>query len=180
MSVKIPWKTFETEKDGVKLEVTWWPHKFIAKYKAGDSILKYGRNIMAMCPMKYSEESLKNDFEKTGLYASFKEAGEIITTQQVFFEAKSAQFAIRKKEQEKEVDELNKQLRELKQKYKAGELTQSEYQNRQKPFNEKKMYIDLEHYHICKSIAEEITVIHEDARAIIKDYLEELWRKTND
>ena len=55
---------------------------FIASIKQlliiGDAVLNYGRHIMAMCPMKYSEEWLKNKFEKEGLYASFKEAGEII------------------------------------------------------------------------------------------------------
>ena len=62
----IPWKTFTTEKDGVKLEVTWWSHDFTAKYKVGDITLRYGLHIMAMCPKKYSEEWLRNDFEKKG------------------------------------------------------------------------------------------------------------------
>ena len=93
----IPWKTFTTEKDGVKLEVTWWDHDFTAVYKVGDITLKCGRHIMAMCPMKYSEEWLKNDFLQNELYASFKEAGEIITNQTVFFEAAKAQFVITKK-----------------------------------------------------------------------------------
>lgn len=129
----IPWKTFTTEKDGVKLEVTWWSHDFTAKYKVGDITLRYGLHIMAMCPKKYSEEWLRNDFEKKGLYASFKEAGEIISNQSVFFEAAKAKFAITKKEA-------------------------------------------LEYYHICKSIADDITVINEDARTIIKEYLESLWK----
>ena len=128
----ISWKTFTTEKDGVKLEVTWWSHDFTAKYKVGDITLRYGLHIMAMCPKKYSEEWLRNDFEKKGLYASFKEAGEIISNQSVFFEAAKAKFAITKKE-------------------------------------------TLEYYHICKSIADDITVINEDARTIIREYLESLW-----
>ena len=40
---------------------------FIASIKQlliiGDAVLNYGRHIMAMCPMKYSEEWLKNKFE---------------------------------------------------------------------------------------------------------------------
>lgn len=128
----ISWKTFTTEKNGVKLEVTWWSHDFTAKYKVGDITLRYGLHIMAMCPKKYSEEWLRNDFEKKGLYASFKEAGEIISNQSVFFEAAKAKFAITKKE-------------------------------------------TLEYYHICKSIADDITVINEDARTIIREYLESLW-----
>ena len=62
----ISWKTFTTEKDGVKLEVTWWSHDFTAKYKVGNITLRYGLHIMAMCPKKYSEEWLRNDFEKKG------------------------------------------------------------------------------------------------------------------
>ena len=102
----IPWKTFTTEKNGVKLEVTWWDHDFTAVYKVGDITLKCGRHIMAMCPMKYSEEWLKNDFLQNGLYASFKEAGEIITNQTVFFEAAKAQFVITKKEQEEQLEKF--------------------------------------------------------------------------
>ena len=131
----IPWKTFTTEKDGVRLEVTWWDHDFNAKYKVGDIVLKYGRHIMAMCPMKYTEEWLKNDFEKNGLYASFKEAGEIISNQSVFFEATKAKFAIIKK---------NK--------------------------------LNYEYDYICAATAMTFEVFHVDARRMIRDYLDDLWR----
>lgn len=172
----IPWKTFTTEKDGVRLEVTWWDHDFTAKYKVGDVILKYGRHIMAMCPMKYTEEWLKNDFEKHGLYASFKEAGEIISNQSVFFEATKAKFAITKEDQKKRLEELNSKLRELKQKFKAGELTQAEYQNQKKPFDNQKNKINYEYDHICAATAMTFEVFHVDARSIIRDYLGDLWR----
>ena len=174
----IPWKTFSTEKDGVKLEVTWWMHDFTAEYKVGDIVLKYGRHIMAMCPMKYSEEWLKNDFEKNGLYASFKEAGEIISNQQVFFEATKSQFEITKKTQEKQLDDLNCQLRDLKQKYKTGEITQTVYQNLKKPIANQKNEIQMVYYKTCSTIADGIEVFHDDTRQIIKGYLEDLWRIT--
>ncbi len=172
----IPWKTFTTEQDGVKLEVTWWTHDFTAQYKVGNAVLEYGRHIMAMCPMKYSEEYLKNDFEKNGLYASFKEAGEIITNQTVFFEATKAQFVITKKEQEKQLEVLNSQLRELKQKFKAEELTQAEYQKLRKPLEKQKDEIHLNYYHICSKIADDITVINKNAKGMIVGYLHDLWR----
>ena len=172
----IPWKTFSTEKDGVKLEVTWWMHDFTAEYKVGDIVLKYGRHIMAMCPMKYSEEWLKNDFEKNGLYVSFKEAGEIITSQQVFFEATKAQFAITKKNNEKQIEELNSKLRELKQKYKAGELIQNEYKIQKEALEHQKNYIRLDYYDICSDIAKDIAVINQEARSLITGYLHDLWR----
>ena len=172
----IPWKTFITEKNGVKLEVTWWDHDFTARYKVGDITLECGRHIMAMYPMKYSEEWLKNDFEKSGLYACFKEAGEIITNQTVFFEAAKAQFAITKKEQEKQLELLNNKLRELKQKFKAEELTQVEYQKLKKPLEKQKDEIRLDYYHICSRIADDITIINNEARGMIIGYLHELWR----
>ena len=176
MSVTIPWKTFETEKDGVNLKVTWWIHDFIAEYKIEDVVLKYGRHIMAMCPMKYNEEWIKNDFEKNKLYASFKEAGEIITNLSVFFEATKAQFAITKKEQTKQIEDLNSKLSELKQKYKAGELTQLEYKNKKEALDHEKNYIRLDYYEICSDIAKEIAVINNETRSLITDYLHDLWR----
>ena len=133
----IPWKNFTTEKDGIRLEVTWWDHDFNAKYKVGDIVLKYSRHIMAMCPMKYTEEWLKADFEKNGLYASFKEAGEIISNQTVLFEAIKAQFAITKKES-------------------------LEHQK--------------DYYNICSDIAKDISVINQETRSLITDYLLDLWR----
>ena len=171
----IPWKTFTTEKDGVKLEVTWWDHDFTARYKVGDVTLECGRHIMAMCPMKYSEERLKNNFWKEGLYASFKEAAEIITNQTVFFEAVKAEFAITKKKQEKQFGAINSQIRELRHKFKAGELTQSEYQKMREPLEEQKDEIQLDYDTIKFKILDEIAVINKDARGIIGSYLDKLW-----
>ena len=171
----ILWKDFTTEKDGVKLEVTWWLHDFTAYYKVGDITLQYGRHIMAMCPMKYSEEWLKKYFENNCLYASFKEAGEIISNQQVFFEATKAQFTIRKKEQKRLLEELNSKLRELKLKFKAGELSQAEYQRLLKPIQEKKRNLDSA-FNICTNIAEGISVINDDTKWIIRGYLEDLYK----
>lgn len=171
----IPWKTFTTERDGVKLEVTWWDHDFTARYKVGDITLKCGRHIMAMCPMKYSEQWLKNNFWKEGLYACFKEAGEIITNQTVFFEAAKAQFAITKKKQEKQFETLNSQIRELRQKFKAGELTQSEYQKMREPLEEQKDEIEFDYDTIKYKIIDEIAPINKDTRGIIGDYLDKLW-----
>ena len=174
--INIPWKTFITERHGVKLEVRWWMHDFSAKYKVGDAVLNYGRHIMAMCPMKYSEEWLKNKFEKEGLYASFKEAGEIIINQEAFFEATKTQFALTRKEQVRRLVEVNNQLHELKQKYKSGDLSQTEYQNRRESFDKKKRDIGREYYDICNSISEGIAVVNEHTRRIIISYLESLWR----
>lgn len=172
----IPWKTFTTEKDGVKLEVTWWSHDFTAKYKVGNITLRYGLHIMAMCPKKYSEEWLRNDFEKKGLYASFKEAGEIISNQSVFFDAAKAKFSITKKDQKKHLEELNSQFRELKQKYKAEELSQNEYTIQKAELEHQKNYIQTDYYSICSDIAKSSEVFHEDARSIIAAYLRDLWK----
>lgn len=174
--MSILWKTFTTERDGIKLEVSWWSHDFTAEYKIGDAVLQYGRHIMAMCPMKYNEEWLKNDFVQIGLYTSFKEAGEIITNQTVFFEAAKAQFVITKKEQENQIEILNSKLRELKKRFKAEELTQPEYQKLRKPLEERKNEIRLDYYHICSEIADDLNVINNDARGMIVGYLHDLWR----
>ena len=72
------WKTFETVKDGIRLNVKWNMHDFVAYYKTGDVTLEYGRHIMAMCPMKYTKENLQKIFETENLYKSFKEAEDAV------------------------------------------------------------------------------------------------------
>ena len=174
----IPWKTFTTEKDGVKLEVNWWDHDFNAVYKTGDVCLKYGRHIMGMCPLKYTEKWLREDFEKEGLYISFKEAGDIITSQTVFIESVKAQFWDKQKELKTKIDIYNEQLHELKQKYKAGSLTQTEYQNLRKPIQKQKTFLEYEYSNKCMEIAESISCINNGTKYIIRDYLKELWSQT--
>lgn len=89
----INWKTFTMEKNGVKLEVTWWQKDFTAKYKIDNAILKYGLHIPAMCPLVYNEERLKQKLEEEGIHSCFREAEDIIKTQEVFIEAAKARFS---------------------------------------------------------------------------------------
>ena len=171
--------TFTTEKDGVKLEVCWGKPVFIAKYKVGDVVLQYSRHIMSMSHKRYNEASLKDEFEKIGLYASFKEAGDIISNQTVFFEAAEAQFAIKNKELKERYKNLNNKLRELKQKVKAHTLTKDEYHTLKEPLENQKAHIQIAYYDICKNTADEIEVINQNTKELLTGYLQELWRNTN-
>ena len=178
--MSIPWKTFITEQDGVKLEVTWLSHDYTACYKAGDITLEYGRHIMAMCPMKYSEEDLKDRFEKIGLYASFKEAGDFLTNQTVLLDIIKAKFSEIKKELDQQNEIINRKLRELRQQFKAGNFTQKEYQYQIKPLKQRKSDLNWECSkqagQIIETLTEEsITPINMTTSDIIRAYLRGLW-----
>ena len=174
----IPWKTFTTERDGVELEVTWWDQDFNVKYKVGNTVLRLRSHIMAtMYPMKYNEELIKDDFEKKGMYSSFKEAGEFILNQQVFFDATKAQFSFIKDSQKKRTDLLTQQLQELKQKYKNGKLSQKQYQNQRTTLTNEIGDINIEYLKICYDIVDNISVINQDTRNILLTFLKDLWQK---
>lgn len=176
----IPWKRFTTKKDGVRLEVTWWAHDYTVRYRIGFITLKYGRHIMAMCPMQYSENELRDSFEKDGLYASFKEAGDILINQTVLLDIIKAKFSEAKNEQSQQNEIINKKLRELRQQFKAGNLTQKEYQFQIKPLKKRKSDLDWEYSKQARQTietltAESITPINMATSDIIRDYLKELW-----
>ena len=76
---------------------------------------------------------------------------------------------------EKQFETLNSQIRELRQKFKAGELTQSEYQKMREPLEEQKDEIRLDYDTIKYKIIDEIAPINKDTRGIIGDYLDKLW-----
>ncbi len=170
------WKYFNVKKNGILLEISWYPKDFTARYKFDGITLRYGTHIMAMCPSVFSEERIRDKIFGECIFSSFEEARDIIQTQTVLFESTRAHYSQMKESQAKRKELLTKEISKYRKAFKQGELEQREYQLKIKPLKKQRSDIDFEFSRIYWEEAKMIPVVNGAATIILSNYLQDLWR----
>lgn len=167
---QIPWKTIVVQKDGRELKAHYWSKDYTVYCEWNAYNLNFGRHMMYMAPMKYTEEKIRGICEES--FNLFDQAIAIIEGRKDFFDARYKEISDSAKEAKEENEQICAKIRELKKQLKAGSIENKEYGKKVHALNEEKQSLWSLKWNFAYEVSKSLGLEDSDVQQIIRNYLE--------
>lgn len=117
---------FFYDYEGLTIKMEYGKKDYSATYESPYGTIKYGSHIMAMCPWVFTEKQIRNEKARlAGEY--FVSMKKFLDENPDFIEKSKQELKERYAPVKKEIELQRQKKSEMKQKFKAGEISEEEY-----------------------------------------------------